>query len=156
MKKHITKIIYDDWCMSIRWVQGEDVGMEECSLKCKERPSSAFLYTLRALDQYVAKVCELPNEYSERIVPCGVGINYSKGWDKPIVTVTAQMKLLASNVPLTINTPNKVAAPPESQAGTVDKVCMQEEYIDTLYVLLEEAEKYLDGERAQGNLYREE
>lgn len=64
-----------------------------------------------------------------------------------------EMELYESNTPLNLNTPNKPAEP-YSEAQEYDEVtCLSRKCIDRLEILMEEADRYVDGHRAQGTLW---
>ncbi len=61
-------------------------------------------------------------------------------------TITVLKALSAANAPLVLNTPFL----PESSDGGI---CLPAETRDRIETLCEEAQKYVDGERKQGNLF---
>jgi len=155
MDRRITKIKYSKGFVSIDWTQGEG-NNDEYSIKCSEPPRQEFVSAMLGLNKYVAEMCELPENYAVRLTTQGVSFNYGGENETMGATITAQMKLLNSNAPLNLNTPNKTVEPYSESQPWSEKTCLSEECVDALAELESEANKYIDGQRAQARLFEEE
>lgn len=50
--------------------------MNEYTAKCTEEPAPNFLEALKDLRQFVIEMCELPEDYIDRITVKSVSLNY--------------------------------------------------------------------------------
>ena len=128
-------------------------GWDEYSITCSDQPRPEFYIGIQGLAIHVAEMCELPEDYVDRIQVRGVSFSY--GGEKEVMgaTITAQMELHNSNCPLNLNTPHKAS---ESYSDTpADPVqLLTDECVDALFVLCNECDLYIGGERAQGQLFK--
>lgn len=124
------------------------------SLSCVEKAEPAFYISLAALAEDVVEMCELPADYQERINVRGVSFSY--GGDKEVMgaTISAGMRLEHSNCPLNLNTPHKASESYNDGEADV-KQLLSGDCVERLWKLQEMAERYVDGVRAQGNLFGE-
>ena len=124
---------------------------EEYSLTSVDKPLPSFSAALQALSQSVIDICELPQQDVEYIGI--IGVSFSFAGDKQVMgaVITAQKKLKKSDAPLNLNTPHKIK---EFYGETGSKhQLLDSETIDKLSTLIEEAERYITGERQQINLF---
>ena len=156
MARRFTKIKYDGETVFLQYQQGPAF-KDEYSMKCRERPRPEFAEALKALAPEVLYLCELANAYLNRIKVRSVSLNYGGEGETMGATITSQMDLYNSNCPLNLNTPNKPVEPYNTECeydeDTLAKMCLRSECVDKLEVLIDEANKYVDGQRAQGNLF---
>ena len=124
---------------------------DQFSLACSDEPKPEFQTALQALSEDVIAMCELPEDYRKRIMVTGVSFSY--GGDDEIMgaTIISQMALNRSNVNLNLNTPHK-SSEPYSEGGDASQ-CLSEDCIEHLTSLMLEAEDYVKGKRAQGELF---
>jgi len=80
----------------------------------------------------------------------GVSISHASGIVGLVISGTRSLK--RSGAPLVINSPHKPAEP-YSEGGDPD-LCLQGETVDALDALITQAELYLEGERAQTDLFK--
>lgn len=151
MQRKYTKIKYNPNKVECYFSFRTDNG-NEYTVKSKDLPLPSFIETLSLLDQWVLEMCELPQEYLGRIATHSVSLNYSDD-DVMGATLTAQMELYCSNCPLNLNTPNKPESPYNPDADWDAVTCLPTECAKTIYMLCREADKYLDGHMAQGDLF---
>lgn len=128
-------------------------GWDEYSITCSEQARPEFYIALRGLAGHVAEMCELPEDYANRIQVRGV--SFSFGGEKEVMgaTITAQMELYNSNCPLNLNTPHK-ASDSYSDIPADPMQLLTDECVNALYVLSNECDLYIGGERAQGQLFK--
>lgn len=119
------------------------------TLDCIDKPIPQFNLAMMELRKHVLEICEMPADDLEvmKIMVKGVSFSYSGVDDVMGATIIAIKKLNKSNTPLMINTPHKFAEPHSENQGA--EMCLTEECIEVLEELINQAEKYLDGERAQ-------
>lgn len=123
------------------------------TVECTEKPAPEFIEAMKALNEIVVQMCELPESYQKRIATKSVSLSYGGESEVMSATISAQMELYESNTPLNLNTPNKPAEP-YSEAQEYDEVtCLSRKCIERLEILMEEADRYVDGHRAQGTLW---
>lgn len=126
--------------------------MDEYSMTCSDKARPEFYDVMQALATEVIDMCELPNDYIDRILVRSVSFSY--GGDKEVMgaTITAQMVLNKSNCNLNLNTPHK-ASDSYSDGDADEKQLLSADCIDALKALCAEAELYIDGDRAQMKLF---
>lgn len=149
------KIKYAKFKVTLEYEKENKKGdWDQYSMSCSDEPKPEFKAALIALDRDVLEMCELPETYLTRIAVTGVSLSY--GGEKEVMgaTVTAQMHLNKSNVALNLNTPYKVKA---FYADDGDpKQLLQDGCVGRLDDLTREAEAYVNGDRAQGELFADQ
>lgn len=125
---------------------------DEYSITCSDRARPEFYEALKNLSPHVVEMCELPEGYLGRIKVRGVSFSY--GGEKEVMgaTITAQMKLNHSNCDLNLNTPHK-ASDSYSDSAPDENQLLSAHCIDALETLCGECELYINGDRAQSNLF---
>ena len=136
----------------VEWERKNGIGWDELLLTTADRPMQSFHEAMQALRQDVIEMCELPLDYSDRIIVKGVSFSYGGDAEVMGATVTAAMELKYSNVPLNINTPFK-AEKPYSEGGADPKQLLDPACVRRLYALAIEAERYVNGDREQMDLF---
>ena len=117
------------------------------TLECAEAPTPELRDALQALAPHVVDICELPEEYANRLSIRGVAFSYGGELETMGATITALAKLATSNAPLVLNTPHK---PSDSYAeGGDTTMCLSSDCITALTVLQEQAIGYVNGNRTQ-------
>ena len=124
---------------------------DQFSLACLDEPKPEFQVALQALSKDVIEMCEFPEDYQKRIMVTGVSFSYGGGDEIMGATIISQMALNRSNVNLNLNTPHKPSEP-YSEGGDASQ-CLSEDCIEHLTYLMLEAEDYVKGKRAQGELF---
>lgn len=127
---------------------------DEYSFSCSEAAKPSFYAAMAKLATHVVEMCELPESFTEKISVRGVSFSY--GGEKEVMgaTISAQMKLDKSYQNLNINTPHK-ASDSYSDSPADDMQLLTDDCIDDLLKLQAECEDYIDGDRAQGRLFKE-
>lgn len=125
---------------------------DKYSLTCSDEPRPEFRLALERLATHVVEMCELPYEYKQRIIVTGVTFSYGGESETMGATIISQMELENSNTNLNINTPHKTS---EFYSETGDpKQLLTYECLEDLENLINEVELYIEGERAQMNLFQ--
>lgn len=125
---------------------------DEYSFTCSDPPKPSLNKAMRDLIPHVIEMCELPVEYIDRITVTGVSFSYGGEQEVMGATITSQMKLSLSNCDLNLNTPHKASAS-YSEYEADPKQLLSEDCIDALYALCDEIQLYIQGERAQTNMF---
>jgi hypothetical protein len=147
-----TKIKYSKDRVRLEYeTQNHKGDWDQYSLACSDIPRPGFKEALNALAQDVIQLCELPDEYITRILITGVSLSYGGPSETLGATIISQMALNHSNVNLNLNTPHKPSEP-YSEGGDIFQ-CLSQECIERLTYLMLEAEDYVKGNRAQGDLF---
>lgn len=105
-------------------------------------PLDSFLNTLNALKPHVFEICEFEGDEDDLEIK---GVSFS--WTQGIMgaVITACKSLTTSNSPLVLNTPH---LPSEDYSGSnPEALILSRDAIDDLEALIEEAKKYIKGER---------
>lgn len=152
--RRYTKIKYSDKGVYIAYQQGAGF-VNEYTAKCTEEPAPNFLEALKDLRQFVIEMCELPEDYIDRITVKSVSLNYGGEADTMGATISASMELYNSNAPLNINTPNKPEMPYNPDQEWDEKNCLTEECVFAIRKLVLVAEEYLSGVRQQTSLFEQ-
>lgn len=154
MDNRFTKIKYDGSKMRIEYeVERKDAEPDEYTLFSSDKPAPEFDRALQALTGDVLTICEMPDGDASVITVRGVSLTHTS--DVLGVCVTALKSLKTSNAPLVLNTPHlpEVAYSGDSNdANPTMPVGMS----NRLRVLMDEAERYVNGDRAQARLFSEE
>jgi hypothetical protein len=126
------------------------------SLVCPENPLPSFIQAFMDLRRHLLLICEIPidKEIIERSHVKGATLTYSGDDDILGAVISGILKLMHSNSPLVLNTPHKNTDYPGDMGDP--KTLMDEDCADALETLITEAEKYLNGDRAQEELFPEE
>lgn len=111
-----------------------------------EPAKPSFYDCFKALVEPVIDILELPQGFEKRIEPFGV--TYSHGDDAMRASITVRLHMPASDTVTVVNTPvRKVSI--EYEDGLKVDAC------NTLMKLEDEAKEYLNGHRAQTNLFEQ-
>lgn len=119
--------------------------------KFEEAPDPEFWRILGLLKIDICKILEIdPGQFAERIIPTGVSYSTdSSGYDGAIIT--CEYRMPNSGTTTTINTP--LFKFPETGGQKVMPVYFDDETVNHLVDLQEEAIRYLEGHRGQGTLF---
>jgi hypothetical protein len=147
-KRRITKIKEHDGKIIIHYqVIKADERIDEFTLSCTDAPRPEFQQAMQALTPTLAQWCDIPPAWCESLTVIGVSISWTK--DIMGACVTAK-RPCSSSAPLILNAPHKPAMP-YSEGGD-DSVCLTMEQIEAVQAVIDEAEVYVDGDRAQMEL----
>ena len=119
--------------------------------KFEEAPDPEFWRILGLLKIDICKILEIdPGQFAVRIIPTGVSYSTnSAGYDGAIIT--CEYRMPNSGTTTTINTP--LFKFPETCEQKVMPGYFDDEAVNHLVDLQEEAIRYLEGHRGQGNLF---
>lgn len=125
-------------------LEGDEV-KEEYSLTSIDKPLPSFSEAMQVFAQSVVEICELPDEDINHITVSGVSFSY--GGEKQVMgaVITAQKKLKKTNASLNLNTPHKTEDF-YGETGSASQL-LDDETVDKLYTVTEEAKRYIKGER---------
>ncbi len=124
---------------------------DEYSFSCADEPKVSFKKAMDDLAPDVLEMCELPEDYLNRIRVAGVSFSYGGENEIMGAVIIAQMVLEKSNLSLNLNTPHKIA---EFYGETGDKrQLLNPDCVGRLDELIVEASDYVKGIRAQTNLF---
>ena len=111
-----------------------------------DNPAPSFHEAMQELSQDVVELCELPDDFRERIVVKSVSLSDGDGDGFGGATITEAFQLKNSYAPLNLNTPYKSSA----ASGQEDpKQILDPATERRICVLIIEAEQFLHGSRAQ-------
>jgi hypothetical protein len=128
-------------------------GKDEFSFSCSDEPKPSFIKALGDLAQDALSMCELPDDYLNRIRISGVSLSYGGENETMGCVIIAQMILHKSNVVLNLNTPHKIE---EFYGETGDESqLLSEPCTGRIKTLITEAGDYVKGIRAQQNLFNQ-
>lgn len=149
--RYIRKIKVDTTRITIDWEidNGDGRAPDEYHLKCADVARPEFYKALAAIRQDVIELLELPPAWLDDIKVKGAAFSYTKKGTKGVV-ITATRELKHSSSPMNLNTPY---VPYDSQ--NPDKFVIPYFTEERLNKLEEEAERHIDGNRAQGSLFDE-
>jgi hypothetical protein len=116
---------------------------DDHTFQCSDMGLESFYDAFKALAEHVQEICELPEEdlIDLRLTVKGVTFTYGGERDTPGAVLTGSRKLKFSNTPLNLVTPHKTVEP------------YGEGQDEDMKVLQAEAERYLNGERQQVDLF---
>jgi len=130
----------------IEYEKESSEGVETHTLECEDSPRPEFQEALKALVGDVIEICEISCD-ADRITVLGVSFSWTH--DIMGAVITAMKGLVAGGSPLLLNTPHRPSEPYGEKAGgpTLDLSTVKR-----LESVMDEATKYVMGERAQGTL----
>lgn len=145
-----TKIKYDGSTVLLTWttkkVTGEEVRHE---LTSPQDPHPDFLSALDEFRPTVLELLELDEDYGSGLRVQSLSINEEK--DGRIGCVVTSLKTLdAAHSPLVLNTPHLR----ERVDETTDRGFLSDEMMTAIARVEREAEAYVNGKRAQGDLFK--
>ena len=121
-------------------------GEEEHSASYKDNPLPSFGPSLDALAPLVCELCELPRDYIAGLTVSGLTLCESGKVE--CVTIVAKKEIAGNSRPFNIATPLIPIDQPEEGEGSYLTIA-QAILVETA---LEEARKYIRGERSQGQM----
>ncbi len=121
---------------------------DEFLVHSSDPPLGSFVAALRALVEDVCFICEFPVSEASRFTVRGVTLTHDDGLG---AVITALKALETADVPLVVNSPHLPAKARESDPGGF---CLPAWTVRRVLALVEEAERYLRGDRAQGSLFQ--
>ena len=113
------------------------------SLTSDERPASGFNQAFIGLMPHVTEICELPVEDEDNLRVNGARFTYSGDANVMGVQIFAEKILAESETSLMLKTPHKL------EQSDNPKKQMSRDCVEALRTLIEEAFKYINGERGQ-------
>lgn len=125
---------------------------DEYSLTCSDRAKPEFYLAMITMAIHVVDMCELPADYKDRIKVTGVTFSYGGEEEAMGAVIVSQMILNNSNCNLNLNTPHKASGSYNDNPAD-PKQLLSEQCIEDLYKLCKETELYINGDRAQMNLF---
>lgn len=148
-EKRFTKIKWDGSKVRLEYeIVRKDGDQDEFTLQCADQPAPEFIAALAALGQDVLTICELPESDGSRVKVRSVTLTYTN--DIIGACITALKSLKTANAPLVLNTPH---LPTEDYAGADGTgPTLPRSTADRIDMLVLEAERYLNGARAQASL----
>ena len=146
------KITSEKKIMMLFEKQSKSKAWDEYSLTCSEEARPEFYAAMQSLNKHVIEMCELPDDYIERITVRGVSFSYAGMDDVMGATISAGMRLDDSYTQLNLNTPHKASDSYSGQDPDPMQV-LDDKCVEALDRLCEEAELYIDGDRAQMQLF---
>ena len=149
----LTKIKIKDKFVLLRWEKFEPStkNWDTYELESADPPRPELRDELTHWQNHIAKICELPEDYAKRITVRGISISYSE--DGMGIVASGTMELKTNAAPLCINTPYKPDSVGENMS---EDFALTAEQYDDLENLCEEAYRYINGDRAQQNLFSQE
>jgi hypothetical protein len=145
-----TKVKFDGSKVRIEYEKKRlDGHYDEYTLSSLDSPSLEFQNALKALAMDAVTICELDGKDVDKLTVRGVTLTYTN--DIMGACITALKKLETSNAPLVLNTPH---LPSEAYGdGDVTSPVLEPSTVSRLVEVAEAALRFIDGERAQGNLF---
>ena len=125
----------------------------ETTIKSYDAPHEDFNTALEALQVHARDILQLPRDWREGQLRIS-GVSFSMSEDTGVMgaVMTGQVALDTSDAPFNFNTPH---LPFEQYSETGNAPLMPEEAQIALEKMQQEAEAFVEGKRAQGDLFRE-
>jgi hypothetical protein len=124
-------------------------GSESLSITSPENPLPEFKTAIAALVPLILGICHLPLEYAANLVASGLTLT-----EKGLVTIQGKKSFDDASGPLNIATPLRFLDTPEEE-GTYSPA-LSDEQVEIINEVIEQAKRYILGERAQGVLFTDE
>ena len=151
--RRVKKVTYDGKRVLVRWeVPRVGADPDEYEVVCKDPPAPRMVLALAALAAHVIDICELERAYVFGLDVRGASFSYGGEAEVMGATITALKKVSTARSPLTLNTPH-LPSEPYTEDDKSDTPCLSEGAIEALEELAEAALDYVDGKRAQVELF---
>jgi len=135
--------------VSIQYHVKNNSSWDEFSMTSCDAPLQSFINALDSLKEEVVKMCEFPEKDKDSIIVRGVTYSYGGDNETMGATIIAQKKLLRSNSNLNINTPHKASDYYSGGDNGDPNQLLSHECVGALNDVMDECEKYINGERQQ-------
>lgn len=154
-KAQFRKIINNGKQVAIHWITNRKTASDaqeqhHHQLECPERPRPEFDAALQAFRSLLLKVIGAPAEWSDNTEITGISINTEEDGRRGIV-ITARRKCPFGSAPIALNTPH-LREPLDDTKDTGPNFFLPG-MADAIDALCGEAQRYLEGDRAQGELF---
>ncbi len=153
MSIRVQKVSYNGERIKIEYEQTNPhtLGIDSFTMEGSDKPSTNFLNALEALREHIASICEFSADYAASIKPRGVSVSWNRT-DNEVVsgTVFAVRSVTQTHSPFNIH------VPVVQFAKHLEEFPSLRAYLDDIEALLSEAKAYLDGDRAQIEMFDEE
>jgi hypothetical protein len=148
----ITKVKFTGERVDIEYQkQGAKADLQDkFRISCTEQPRPSLNTVLQSLRDFVVKTCEFPQEQVNTVTVLSVTFGFKGEKEIMGAVVTAAKRVKAAPSPVIIDTPFL----PEKPLGTGKKLILPADVAAILHELMEEAEAYIDGERAQVGMFK--
>ncbi len=153
MARRLRKLSYDGHRVLVRWEIPKRGDFEGYELESPDAPAPSFIEALHGLRTHVATICELPEKYCADLDVRGMTCSYGGDKDTLSVTITALKHVQTATAPLVLNTPN-LPAEPYNDTDESSTPILEEATEAAVLLLASEAFRYLDGHRAQTDLFQ--
>lgn len=143
----ITKVKYDGEKVTIKTQEDSDTSQKETTLTCYDPPRESFTDAFQALREGAVDLLEIQDaDWAAGLRVTGMSVTYEE--ERTGVVVTMMKELEGAKGPLVLNTPYVVD---EDEHGPTMPTALMRGY----QRMLDEARKYLNGDRAQRDLFRD-
>lgn len=149
-----TKIIANNKHVALHWVSRRKTASEaqeqhHHQLECAEKPRPKFDVALQAFLPFLLKIIGAPASWSDNTRVTGVSLNREED-DRQGIVITATRKCPHGSAPIAINTPHLREPIEDKDTGPN---FFLDGMTDAIEEMCAEAQAYLDGDRAQGELF---
>jgi len=121
---------------------------ESHALTSRDNPLPSFVTAVENLKAIALGILHLPAEYAEKMKTTGLTLVDKQ--ETQLVTIVAQKELPECHSPFNIATPLRFMAHPETEGSYSPPLTEKE--VAAVQEVIDEAKKYVAGERAQGQL----
>jgi hypothetical protein len=150
--RRIVKVSYDQKKVLVRYEQDRAGDVDEFEIVCKDKPAPEFVTALAALRTHVAEICELTDNYCQDLEVRGASFSYGGEGKVMGATITALKTVSTARSPLCLNTPH-LPSEPYSDREDDETPCLSDDAAEALDHLCLAALAYVDGKRAQVELF---
>lgn len=146
-----------DGKITLEYSTSRDLDWDDFSFTCSQQALPEFYAAFDSLAHHMVEMCELPRQDIQENRVKVRGVSFSYGGENEVMgaTLTGIRTLLHSHSPLNLNTPHKASEPYTEGPGD-SKALLHDDCVDDLKALCREAERYLNGERQQVDLFNPE
>lgn len=154
-KPQFTKVVANGKNVQIHWISRRKTASEveeqhNHQLECPEKPRPKFDKALQAFLPFLLTIIGAPADWTENTEITGISLNKEEDRRRGIV-ITAKRKCPFGNAPIALNTPHlRESLDDTKETGPNFLLPGMADAIDTM---CDEAQAYLDGDRAQGELF---
>lgn len=157
-KPQFTKIVANDAHVALNWTskkktasEAEEIHSHE--LTCEEKPRPAFDVAMQAFKPFLLKIIGAPKEWAEKTIVRGISLKKEESGARGIV-ISAIRYCPFGSAPIAINTPYLREQTDETKESGSN--FFLDGMVDAIEELCDQADEYLKGNRAQGELFSDD
>lgn len=133
----------------LSWQEASETTVDKLTYKSQDLPNESFFNILKKFNTSFLAICELPPDMAQRVSVNGISLTWSTEAGRLILSasIEANLEIPTRNTCITIQSP-----PLKEDSNNKSNQLLAQTVLD-IYELFRECNSYIDGERANKNLF---